>query len=256
MTSSIEDGLEVIEDPNRLPVPCVSDNMSQKEDTQEYSQMSSPPGRYQEYYTDNLSAAYAQGIKPIAEPTVLPQHKQRVCRFSPALFGLVTALTAALIVGAAVGGGLGSVLAHEKKKPPTTVTITAPASTATNAGGKLTNYTVPSPTTISSVALDCPNIDGNTYNTSNGQSWALSCHLDEYTGDLGAILAYTYQDCIEACAAMNKWQGEERVCSRVQFSSLVAEKMAEDWGNCWLKNGSAYQTSPEGRGVSAKLVDG
>lgn len=260
MEPNIESGLEVREDARQFPEAYIPE--AQKEATaREYPNGSLPGGQYYDPHTS--SAQYnGQDIKDEHSHAPPPQKDQRICGLTPALFGFTTALITALIVGAAIGGGLGGALADAKNhaSATTTITITSPASTApsssqTTTNGRLLNYTAAPAANISSVYLPCPSVDGNTYTTINGQTWAVSCSVDEYTGDIGSILAYTYQDCIEACAAMNTWQHKDDACSRVQYSALMANHTGNgDFGNCWLKNDTAYTISAGSGDLSAKLT--
>lgn len=259
MAPNIESGLEVREDARQLPEAYVPE--PQKEATvREYPHGSLPGGQYYDPHSSNAQY-HGQDIKDEG-PHEPPPQKQRICGLSPALFGFVTALITAIIVGAAIGGGLGSALSDAKNhaSATTTITVTSPASTtppttSTTTDGRLLNYTVAPASNISSLYLPCPTVDGNTYTTINGQTWAVSCSVDEYTGDIGSILAYTYQDCIEACAAMNTWQHKDHACSRVQFSALVANNTGNgNFGNCWLKNDTAYTISAGTGDLSAKLT--
>ncbi|KAK4501754.1 hypothetical protein PRZ48_007563 [Zasmidium cellare] len=249
MASHMESGLEVREDASRLPESYMPG--PQKD--------SSAAGGH--YYNGPLLGGHPydqhmgsnQHIKTPEKEDVRPL-APRICGLSPLLFGLTTALTAALIVGAAVGGGLGSALAHAKTPP--TPTTTSPPTVSTTPTGLLTNYTVAPGPSISSLPLPCPAVDGNTYTSLNGQTWAVSCAVEQANGDIGSLLAYTYTDCVEACAAMNRWQRVERACESVQFSARVATIVEHGgFGNCYLKNGSAVAVKPsEGAGLSAKLT--
>ena len=90
----------------------------------------------------------------------------------------------------------------------TTATVTqtaasAPAATTTS-GGKVVDY-VPLPVpSLYSVALDCPNIDGQRYTTTGtDQVFTISCNVGLNGGDIAYLLAYTIDKCIEACASVN-----------------------------------------------------
>ncbi|KAK3699003.1 hypothetical protein LTR37_016694 [Vermiconidia calcicola] len=90
--------------------------------------------------------------------------RDMICRLGPLTFGLLVAFLTAVVVGASVGGGLGSALAKDGQHgslsmATTTVTKTiqagSQASSLTNPEGQLEDYVVEPASNISSVALEC-----------------------------------------------------------------------------------------------------
>jgi len=106
---------------------------------------------------------------------------------------------------------------------------------------------------ISTVELDCPNIDKQTYITRRSQTYSLSCSNYLQDGDFADVVAYSYQDCVEACSSHNYWTLNTTACTGVKFSSMMSGSGLPDYGNCWLKDARMFwKTGPDG-GVSAQL---
>ncbi|KAK3713315.1 hypothetical protein LTR37_008507 [Vermiconidia calcicola] len=152
--------------------------------------------------------------------------RHKIRGLSPLMFGLLVALITAVVVGASVGSGLGSALAEARSGTPTaTVSVTstvtarseALASPTTNSQGQLVNYAVVPPSDVFSVALDCPNLEGKSYTTTSGDVFSLSCTNGWGGEDLHTFLAYTYQDCINACSYYNYRRNGELVCNTRQL---------------------------------------
>ena len=147
-----------------------------------------------------------------------------------------------------------------------TKTVIVPAASATASNGLLTSYKPANFSDISTLALGCPDYDGYSYCTSywshiQSQRFTVSCQ-DDYSrksaskaidsrgttnprhleGDLGSIVAYQLADCVEACAAMNHYQGTN-VCDKVVFKANFDMSSAIVPLNCWLKNSTATLTS-------------
>ena len=108
------------------------------------------------------------------------------------------------------------------------------------------------------LALDCPALaDAGTQTITLGDSsWHFtpSCGTDFAYHDIGAVIVYSFHDCMQACAAHNHFYGENQ-CVVAHFSAEMTNAIANDYGNCWLKN--ATETVIVGRGnlvASAQLV--
>ena len=135
-------------------------------------------------------------------------------------------------------------------------TMTASSAAATTTGMLLTNYTVAAPSTVFSLSLECP-ADGTTYTTRGGHTYAVTCTRAQGGGDVGAHVAYTYQECIEACGSMNDWQANNQACTVLQFYSYLANITSTGYfgfGNCFLKNASAQGSAEPLGGLSATLT--
>jgi len=150
-----------------------------------------------------------------------------------------------------------------KQRANTTTVVTATPSTVSSSAaaattdGLLVGYVVASPASVYSVPLSCPDIDGQNFTTKQHQTYVISCTEDENGGDTGIIIAYTSNDCIEACSAQNAIQNNATACVAVQFDSRMAYWNAASrvgYGNCWLKTATATFGSHTDGGMSARLV--
>ena len=145
---------------------------------------------------------------------------------------------------------------------PATTTITAPAAAtrtvtapaaATTSGGKLLHYAPAQPSSIYSLALNCPDADGQMYTASStDQTFAITCGLGLNYGDIANIVAYTLADCIDACASVNNISGNNTACSKVEFNAFLAQG-ATPYGNCWIKTAAAV-SAPQSSGKTANLL--
>jgi len=142
-------------------------------------------------------------------------------------------------------------------QPISTITIASTATmspaTATTTGGLLLNYTAAVPTSVSTVALDCPGQDQKTYTTGHNQTFVLSCFRGLQGADFATIVAYSYADCIEACSSYNAWTGNKTGCSGIQFTNTMDATYGKYGCNCWMKNlGFTGKYGEEG-GMAATL---
>ena len=90
--------------------------------------------------------------------------------------------------------------------------------------------------------LDCPALN-NTKQTitlgggSPAKTWRFTpyCSAD-YNGvtDIGAIVVYSFNDCLTACASMNLNAGKN-VCVGVEFNADMKNIIPGNYGNCFLK---------------------
>ncbi len=99
------------------------------------------------------------------------------------------------------------------------------------------------PGDVSTLALDCPGRDGEVYSTSytsgaQSSQFAIDCQGDIGGGILVAITAYTFNDCIEACASMN-FNANDDACTQIVFHGYMYYHDAPTWQKCWLMNSSA-----------------
>jgi hypothetical protein len=174
----------------------------------------------------------------------------------PLAFGGLVALATLIVVGAAVGGGLGSALANRINRQnaaqgPSTVTKTITASSSPTSSSSLyNNFAPPDPTNVVSLATVCPEQNNQQYTTKRSEIFTYSCGeyfvggdpasggglLATYTG----FVAYTVEDCIEACSNMNGYTqslGTGPLCRAITFQPLLNQSyMANIGSNCWLFN--------------------
>jgi len=143
-----------------------------------------------------------------------------------------------------------------------TVTVTAGQSStpsfgsSASASASATTDGLVVPTGV--LALDCPalnNADEQTI-TLGDTSWHFkpSCGTDFFGHDIGAVIVYSFHDCMQACAAHNHFWGADQ-CVVAHFDANMAPLIKSDYGNCWLKNGSQISGDQGGNLLaSAELV--
>ncbi|KAK1091487.1 hypothetical protein LTR48_006205 [Friedmanniomyces endolithicus] len=194
-------------------------------------------------------------------------HK-RLCGLRPVTFWLSAALVFAMVALGAMAGGLGSGMKSANDRAiycatnppqPTTVTkastatISAAAAVSTTTGGLFVDYAAPLPSMISTVALDCPSLDKQSYITRRNQTYTLSCFAGLYAGDFADIAAYSFEDCVEACSSHNYWTHNATSCVGALFSVNMSAASTKDYGNCWLKGPSMVTIVGQSGDLSATL---
>lgn len=61
----------------------------------------------------------------------------------------------------------------------------------------------------------------------------MECATDYGDSNLGAVIVYSFKDCLQACAAHNSFSGKEE-CLGVHFAADMST-IGANFGNCWLK---------------------
>ncbi|CAJ0548607.1 Ff.00g022200.m01.CDS01 [Fusarium sp. VM40] len=178
-------------------------------------------------------------------------------------FTALVVLCTAIVVGAGVGGGLGAAMAN-KSSDCSTESVPAPSATAeatscptpdntTSSDNDTAPYVPRSPSSVQELELKCPSKknDETRYKSSKGYEFQWWCGVNAAQGspaegggivaDLAPIIAYTIEDCMEACSAMI--QKDEDVgtgvrCSSIVFSKKMSVELENQGANCWLKNAS------------------
>ena len=97
------------------------------------------------------------------------------------------------------------------------------------------NYVPLDPSQIATLALNCPAINDQQYSTIWGQTYLLQCGVSLNNYDLAAIVAYNFEDCIEACSSMNEFSGNATLCTAVVFTADIDAGFPSEHANCWLK---------------------
>ncbi|KAI1815818.1 hypothetical protein GGS20DRAFT_584112 [Poronia punctata] len=217
------------------------------------------------------------GPGPVQERTILGLRR-------PTFF--LSVALAIVIIAAAVGGGVGGSMAVENAKnvctnsngtisaendggsDTATVTATVTVTATAIIGPSGTSTTTPTatepivvPTGV--VKSECPDIEDEWSITLGRDTWIFSpvCAKDYNGGDFGAVIAYSFHDCLQACAAHNHFSGKD-VCNAVSFQANQTAAIEKDFGNCWLKGGEHrilnVQNGPRGSPdwtISALLKD-
>lgn len=121
--------------------------------------------------------------------------------------------------------------------PVGTVSPTSSAAPNATSSGMLLNYTPAPLSHISNFSLDCPNIDGTNFSpTTNNQLFKMSC-FSQYTGaTILTALAYSVQDCVNACGSINDNNGTNgKYCQYLVWNAYPGRYQE----NCWLLSASA-----------------
>jgi len=230
---------------------------------------------FEEHGQQLQPAVYQSGLELAPEQTaagkpglevVAPQQTRTILGLRRTTFALALTLLV-VVVAATVGGGVGGSLAVQRAKdsaqangPIATVTVTitttpigrAATSLTSSAGSTATSSAIVAPTGV--LALDCPglNSEGEQVVTLGTRSWrfTVTCGTDHVGYDIGAVIVYSFRDCLQACAAHNHFSGEDR-CVAVEFNANMTPAISQDYGDCWLKNGTAAEET-----VSSNLLVG
>lgn len=108
------------------------------------------------------------------------------------------------------------------------------------------------------VELDCPSINNSQrYPSIGGQQWdfKISCAVDYKGNDIGGAVAYSLDDCIWACAAMNSFAKND-TCRAVTFHAALSDSVARNQINCFLKNGVSNRETGKGLLVAGATLAG
>ncbi|KAI3332493.1 hypothetical protein HD806DRAFT_480764 [Xylariaceae sp. AK1471] len=194
-------------------------------------------------------------IKPFDQTQAYPAPERTIFGVRRATFFLSLALVIVILV-AAVGGGVGGSVAVQNARSscisdraPVTVTTTITAAAA--ATGAATSTTEPLVVPTGVVKLDCPGLTDDIAISLGADSWVFtpSCGTDYSGSDFGAVIAYSFNDCLQACAAHNHFSGKDE-CTALTFKANQTLEIPKDYGNCWLKTGT-----PKGNKVTDKTAN-
>lgn len=180
-------------------------------------------------------------------------HPQRLNPFglSPLAFGALIVFMTTLIISAVVGGGLGAALAGKEgcnamaSSAPSTSSLkpSKSPSPTSNTPTTFVNYIAPEPTLIQSLYSGCPALNDTIIQDTMDHSYRVACgrHLiDDFdTTTLTELVAYSLQDCVQACSLLNVWSGQSN-CSAVSWNNAMAYSYETIGGNCWLFNNASF----------------
>ncbi|KAM0430165.1 hypothetical protein ACHAPT_006173 [Fusarium lateritium] len=203
---------------------------------------------------------------PPTTPYYVPvdqQHQQQKPRgpfgLSLWLFTVIVVAITAAIVGGGVGGGLGAALSNcqnsnSECSADTAVgddnSTTASAAPTTSTTTSAFFFTPTPAAEIRNLTWFCEEAeDTKTIQLTSGFEFKVYCGLDgggannaEGGGtlkDLVGIIAYSLEDCLQACTqmnAMNDNQDTNVTCKSVSFRANLAQSYKQYGGNCWLKD--------------------
>nr|KAI0389025.1 hypothetical protein F5Y17DRAFT_469997 [Xylariaceae sp. FL0594] len=217
-------------------------------------------------YKQAIDSYYQQGLEvvpPQAKPQQHAYYQSQGGGYSTAggaqgtilgmrrpTFFLSLALAVVIIV-AAVGGGVGGSMAVENARKSACLSGADPAANSTPNSAATSTVTVtatPLSVPLTVVKSDCPGIQDEVAIGLGSDSWVFkpACGIDYNGGDFGAVIVYSFHDCLQACAAHNHFSGKD-VCNAVSFKANQTAAVPTDYGNCWLKSGQLKTYSiPDG----------
>ena len=143
--------------------------------------------------------------------------------------------------GSTGAGSTGGDSTGEDEPNATTKSPNASETSSTSAPSP-TGFITP-PATDGSLQLDCPNLDSAqlAINTKSKQyRFNLRCGIDNPSPsgakDITVLIAYTLQDCLRSCAALNDQAEDLGIsCVGVQYNADLGVWLQREGGNCWLK---------------------
>jgi hypothetical protein len=217
------------------------------------------------YYHNSINSpglhpAYTMSEKEVAEP----DRRHRICGMSPLFYSILVASITAIVVGVAVGVGVGTQLSQAMQQrtcsssvPTVTQTVTATATipfaaASTTQGGYYIDYTAVRPSLVASLQDACPIKGGQNFTASHGSIFSMNCAGGWNGGDLATIWAYSHEDCIDACEAINHRNATAK-CTKVQWDRYM-RNAAQWYGNCYLKSDNAQPQGPAPGQISAMLM--
>ncbi|AEO64443.1 uncharacterized protein THITE_32223, partial [Thermothielavioides terrestris NRRL 8126] len=133
----------------------------------------------------------------------------------------------------------------------------APTPTAEAQGASATEDTIKVPTQ-GIIDFDCGRISTSRQVVTLGAlSWGfdVSCMMD-YVGpgiDIVGMTAYTFDDCIRACAMLNNF-ARNNTCLGVFFNANLTTSLPANHGNCFLKAYLPQMTAQPDLAAAAALV--
>ncbi|KAI1457820.1 hypothetical protein F4805DRAFT_457500 [Annulohypoxylon moriforme] len=213
----------------------------------------------------------ASGLNTMPQPHLLPQRRNPF-NLSPFAFGALVSVATALIVGAIIGGSLGATLVkqehYQAQMPMGTSTSSSrinrptPTSTPTlstsSTSPTLTNYTAASPSDVETLYVDCPNLEDTSIEDRSSSSYQVKCgkRIPPGRSDVttySASIAYSLEDCINACAQWNWWTTGS-YCVAVSWCQDMSYSWNYEGANCWLFNDSSIPFENNATHVVATLI--
>ena len=176
-----------------------------------------------------------------------------------------TQTAGAASISSALTAGLSSITASLPAASASAVASSA-AATAT-----ASDYAPVSIRDVQTLANNCPSIDGTMIKNHFNQNFKYTCGVDLSNlpaaeggniTDIAAIIAYTVEDCIDACSGINFQtligaSADGTTCSSISWTANAAASVSVGNGNCWLKKGTlaSGQSGREAEGsITARLV--
>jgi hypothetical protein len=145
---------------------------------------------------------------------------------------------------------MGKSRCHNHTSPTQSIpTPTAPSSLPTTSASTTSVYTPLPPSAVPLINNSCPS---TILFSSKNDKYDCTEQIDLNGGDIISIIAYTLQDCIDACSQYSAIQGNN-ACQGV----ILNKKMSyQPRGNCWLKGKLDGTVMMENRNMTAaRLLD-
>ncbi|TLS22784.1 uncharacterized protein PpBr36_06181 [Pyricularia pennisetigena] len=239
--------------------------------TSGYSQVNAQAPPIQAYSSYRTSASkYLLDVHEAPANYPAGTEQRRVVPFGmrPVVFAAIFLLGGILIGGAIVGGVVGSVMASRvqtaKESAVAATTTEPPAPTTTSfpgpSEGPFRDYTTPPTKDIETLQLSCPRLDGTSFTGFDGKRFNIVCGVDENgpgreavgeIKDVSAFVAYSFQDCLNACTTYNRLSGRDParpsslICRAAVFRRSLNDNIAlREGGNCFLKNATRASGNP------------
>lgn len=98
----------------------------------------------------------------------------------------------------------------------------------------------------------CPPDNGDV-KTSNAESYRCMSGKNVAGHDLAVIVAYTLQQCVDACSEMNRLANSKNACKGVVMAEDLSRRYLKgERGNCWLKSDVSGQSNRQECALAVK----
>lgn len=228
----VPDGLEAVPSPHYPEVvPYAKENY--------YTPSSGPHSGFSPNPHSALSPGQQAPTPQYAPPISSPEKKILGLRRTTFILVLLLLL---VIIGGGVGGGVGGSMAVNSAYDRGLKDGSSGTGSTSGSSPTPTGLVAPPPTT-GSLELDCPNLNDTTQQVSPDNKIArfrTTCGVNyssaQGSTDITVLPAYSYRDCMLACAAFNnRGKVPDLSCVAVQFNSKI-DNIGRVGGNCWLKS--------------------
>ncbi|EPS34867.1 hypothetical protein PDE_09831 [Penicillium oxalicum 114-2] len=219
------------------------------------------PGSEKEAISNDFPIYVFGPERPAKEEQVkLHSPKKTVCGLKPMVFWALLAVALLVIIGGAVGGGIGGTLAtrHTSEAFQTSASSSILPSTMSRSTTTFETSTTKLVSTISSAPVSsgttgiasnpCPGRNLTTVTGSDGSVFTLLCAVDWPSGvdassghgtvyDLNRSTRYTLGSCIADCVDWNDDVANDSKCKGIVYTAnLTAAFEGGQGGNCFLKS--------------------
>jgi hypothetical protein len=223
------------------------------------------PARYNAEYSDAQYAPkqYGDQYQYQEQPPSLPPPPQKLWGLKPKTFWMIFAGVSIVVIGAAVGGGVGAAVSHKSSSSNTKANSTTPTPTTSDSSPSLTTTPVIGPS--ATLLRDCPSSNNTLYtvspNSANPQTFRKLCDTtftnaisDPSSQNVVNTKTTSLDDCIGLCGTYNEANktgiaaNQDLVCNAVCWRNGFA---GDDFpGNCFgfttlNSTGGGFETNQE-----------